>query len=90
MIYDMLPIVPMAVNDAIVNATVFDSHCAVLDVDLKFDDSRVSGSQWYFVANVSQGQRFSDSELNVTGIPDGWFLDVDILSASISLMFGCF
>ncbi len=90
MIYDMLPIVPMAVNDAIVNATVFDSRCAVLDVDLKFDDSRVSGSQWFFGANVSQGRRFSDSELNVTGIPDGWFLDVDILGASISLILGCF
>lgn len=53
-IYDVLPVIPMAIGNTTVNATVFDAHCGGLNTELRLqsDSGELSSKyQWSFTAN---------------------------------------
>ncbi|KAI0777065.1 hypothetical protein BC629DRAFT_1525131 [Irpex lacteus] len=60
MIYDILPVVPTAVNNATVNATVFEAHCGVLSQNVRVKPhphfKNISSEQlkWIFETNFTE------------------------------------
>lgn len=70
MLYDILPIVPMAVNDATVNATIFHVDCKGIpngrhdkdayylwdNMGSKFPTANLTGNTWAFLVNFTELQ----------------------------------
>ncbi len=74
MIYDILPVVQTAVNNATVNATVFEAHCGVLSPNVRVKPhphfKNISSEQlkWIFETNFTELRVTANLSMDILGV----------------------